>query len=59
MDDNQQLFLIEFLVDKINIPAIRAIHQEMLPVTTCVSFQVVFVITIMNKIIIESCMTYV
>ncbi|XP_015184046.1 PREDICTED: uncharacterized protein LOC107070397 [Polistes dominula] len=40
MDDSQQLFLIEFLVDKVNIPAIRAIHEEMLPVTTCVSFQV-------------------
>ncbi|XP_035733550.1 uncharacterized protein LOC118446700 [Vespa mandarinia] len=40
MDDSQQLFLIEFLVDKINIPAVRAIHEEMLPVTTCVSFQI-------------------
>lgn len=35
-----QLFLIEFLVDKVNIPAIRAIHEEILPARTCVSFQV-------------------
>lgn len=47
MDDSQQLFLIEFLVDRINIPAIRAIHQEMLPVTTCVSFQVVLLLLLL------------
>ncbi|KAK2581910.1 hypothetical protein KPH14_002366 [Odynerus spinipes] len=40
MEGNHQLFLIEFLIDRVNIPAVRAIYQEMLPVTTCVSFQV-------------------
>lgn len=36
----EQLFLMEFLVDKVNVPAIRAIHEELLPAKTCVSFQV-------------------
>ncbi|XP_015517060.1 uncharacterized protein LOC107222283 [Neodiprion lecontei] len=36
----QQLFLMEFLVDKVNIPSVRAMHDDMLPVETCVSFQV-------------------
>ncbi|XP_014483368.1 PREDICTED: microtubule-associated protein 10-like [Dinoponera quadriceps] len=35
-----QLFLMEFLVDNVNVPAIRAIHEEVLPATTCVSFQI-------------------
>lgn len=39
-----QLFLMEFLIDKVNIPAIRAIHKEILPARTCVSFQVNFYI---------------
>lgn len=39
-ESEQQLFLAEFLVDKVNVPSIRAMHTEMLPVTTCVSFQV-------------------
>ncbi|XP_014611947.1 PREDICTED: uncharacterized protein LOC106791088 [Polistes canadensis] len=57
MDDSQQLFLIEFLVDRINIPAIRAIHQEMLPVTTCVSFQVLGLppINIHEEASVEKC----
>lgn len=38
--EGQQLFLMEFLVDKVNIPAIRAIHEEILPARTCVSFRV-------------------
>ncbi|XP_015586035.1 uncharacterized protein LOC107263388 [Cephus cinctus] len=36
----QQLFLMEFLVDRVNVPSVRAMHEEMLPVTTCVSFQI-------------------
>lgn len=36
----EQLFLLEFLVDRVNIPAIRAIHEEILPSRTCISFQV-------------------
>ncbi|XP_072745714.1 microtubule-associated protein 10 [Anoplolepis gracilipes] len=36
----EQLFLMEFLVDKVNIPAIRAIHEEILPARTCISFQI-------------------
>lgn len=36
----EQLFLMEFLVEKVNIPAIRAIHEEILPARTCISFQV-------------------
>ncbi|XP_043286066.1 microtubule-associated protein 10-like [Venturia canescens] len=39
-DGEQQLFLAEFLVDNVNIPSIRAMFTEMLPVTTCVSFQI-------------------
>nr|XP_012234226.1 PREDICTED: uncharacterized protein LOC105679031 [Linepithema humile] len=31
---------MEFLIDKINIPTIRAIHEEILPARTCVSFQI-------------------
>lgn len=38
--EGAQLFLTEFLVDNINIPAIRAIHEGILPAKTCVSFQV-------------------
>ncbi|KZC08360.1 hypothetical protein WN55_09264 [Dufourea novaeangliae] len=40
MDDEQQLFLIEFLVDRIKIPVIRAMQEELLPACTCVSFQI-------------------
>ncbi|KAM0725392.1 hypothetical protein ACS0PU_008878 [Formica fusca] len=36
----EQLFLMEFLVEKVNIPAIRAIHEEILPARTCISFQI-------------------
>lgn len=36
----EQLFLMEFLVDEVNIPAIRAIHEEILPARTCISFQI-------------------
>lgn len=35
-----QLILIEFLVDAVNIPTIRAIYDEILPARTCISFQV-------------------
>ncbi|XP_011869236.1 PREDICTED: uncharacterized protein LOC105562782 [Vollenhovia emeryi] len=35
-----QLILIEFLVDTVNIPTIRAIYDEILPARTCVSFQI-------------------
>ncbi|XP_063984309.1 uncharacterized protein LOC135166174 [Diachasmimorpha longicaudata] len=38
--DEQQLFLIEFLVDRVNVPGVRAMHDEILPALTCVSFQV-------------------
>ncbi|XP_076170824.1 uncharacterized protein LOC143148406 [Ptiloglossa arizonensis] len=40
MDEGQQLFLIEFLVDRVKIPMIRAIQDELLPACTCVSFQI-------------------
>lgn len=40
MEEEQQLFLIEFLVDKVQIPMIRAMQDELLPASTCVSFQV-------------------
>ena len=40
-DSEQQLFLIEFLIERVNIPSVRAMLDEMLPVTTCVSFQVI------------------
>ncbi|XP_012285952.1 uncharacterized protein LOC105702731 [Orussus abietinus] len=36
----QQLFLMEFLVDRVNIPSVKAIQEDVLPVTTCVSFQI-------------------
>lgn len=39
MEDGH-LFLIELLVDTVNIPKIRAIYDEILPAKTCVSFQV-------------------
>lgn len=38
--NEQQLFLMEFLIDRINIPTVCAMQEEMLPSTTCVSFQV-------------------
>ncbi|CAK9797850.1 hypothetical protein ANTQUA_LOCUS1372, partial [Anthophora quadrimaculata] len=40
MVDDQELFLIEFLVDKVQIPMIRAMQEELLPACTCVSFQI-------------------
>ncbi|XP_078043409.1 uncharacterized protein LOC144473428 isoform X2 [Augochlora pura] len=40
MGEEQQLFLIEFLVDRVKIPVIRAMQDELLPACTCVSFQV-------------------
>ncbi|KAG6797770.1 hypothetical protein HZU73_07090 [Apis mellifera caucasica] len=40
MADEQELFLIEFLVDKVKIPVIRAMQEELLPASTCVSFQI-------------------
>ncbi|CAK9803005.1 hypothetical protein ANTPLA_LOCUS3409 [Anthophora plagiata] len=40
MVDDQELFLIEFLVDKVQIPVIRAMQEELLPACTCVSFQI-------------------
>ncbi|KAK0180802.1 hypothetical protein PV327_003147 [Microctonus hyperodae] len=40
-DDDQQLFLIEFLVERVNVPTVRAMQEEdILPSTTCVSFQI-------------------
>ncbi|XP_012259382.2 uncharacterized protein LOC105687977 [Athalia rosae] len=39
-DQEQQLFLMEFVVDKVNIPSVRAMYDEILPSVTCVSFQV-------------------
>lgn len=39
-NQEQQLFLMEFLVDKVNIPSVRAMHDDILPVETCVAFQV-------------------
>ena len=48
-ESEQQLFLIEFLIDRVNVPSIRAMHTDnVLPVTTCVTFQVFFVITYNN-----------
>lgn len=39
--NQQQLFLIEFIIHQVNIPTVRAMHDEVLPNTqTCVSFQV-------------------
>lgn len=38
--EQQQLFLMEFLVDRVNVPAVKAMHNEIMPATTCVSFQV-------------------
>ncbi|XP_012150911.1 uncharacterized protein LOC100878430 [Megachile rotundata] len=40
MGEEQQLFLIEFLVEKVKIPVIRAMQDELLPACTCVSFQI-------------------
>ncbi|EZA60159.1 hypothetical protein DMN91_010069 [Ooceraea biroi] len=44
MNDNKiedmQLFLMEFLIDTVNIPSVRAIQKEVLPVRTCVSFRI-------------------
>ncbi|XP_076241806.1 uncharacterized protein LOC143183901 [Calliopsis andreniformis] len=40
MDDEQQLFLIEFLVETVKIPVIRAMQDDLLPACTCVSFQI-------------------
>ena len=48
MANEQELFLIEFLVDKVKIPVIRAMQDEVLPACTCVSFQVI------SKIILNS-----
>ncbi|XP_066591908.1 microtubule-associated protein 10-like [Prorops nasuta] len=42
----QQLFLVEFLVDSINVPAVHAVHDEILPATTCVCFQILSLPTI-------------
>lgn len=39
--EQQQLFLMEFLVDHVNVPAVRAMHDEIMPALTCVSFQVI------------------
>lgn len=41
MADEQELFLIEFLVEKVKIPVIRAMQDDLLPACTCVSFQVI------------------
>ncbi|XP_012541911.2 microtubule-associated protein 10-like [Monomorium pharaonis] len=38
--EGAQLFLIELLVDTVNIPRIRAIYDEILPAKTCISFQI-------------------
>nr|XP_034172125.1 uncharacterized protein LOC117600606 [Osmia lignaria] len=40
MGEEQQLFLVEFLVEKVKIPVIRAMQDELLPACTCVSFQI-------------------
>lgn len=36
----QKLFLIEFLVDRVSVPTVRAMHDEFMPAKTCVSFKV-------------------
>lgn len=43
MSDEQKLFLIEFLVDKVNVPSVRAMQDDFMPAKTCVSFKVFFV----------------
>ncbi|KAG7202341.1 hypothetical protein KM043_018669 [Ampulex compressa] len=40
MEGEQQLFLFEFLVDKVSIPVVKAMCEELLPSVTCVSFQI-------------------
>ncbi|CAG5081855.1 Protein of unknown function [Cotesia congregata] len=36
----QKLFLIEFLVDRVSVPTVRAMHDEFMPAKTCVSFKI-------------------
>ncbi|XP_023246367.1 uncharacterized protein LOC111643189 [Copidosoma floridanum] len=39
-DATQELFLVEFLIDRVNIPSVQAIHDDILPVTTCIEFRI-------------------
>ncbi|KAJ8668001.1 hypothetical protein QAD02_009664 [Eretmocerus hayati] len=36
----QELFLFEFLVDKVNIPAVQAMQDDILSVKTCIEFKI-------------------
>lgn len=42
--DTQELFLLEFLVDRVNIPSVQAMHDDVLLVKTCIEFKVRFYI---------------
>nr|XP_033328287.1 uncharacterized protein LOC117221435 isoform X1 [Megalopta genalis] len=57
MGEEQQLFLIEFLVDRVKIPVIRAMQDEPLPACTCVSFQILSLpaIDICQEALTECC----
>ncbi|XP_031828395.2 uncharacterized protein LOC116425175 [Nomia melanderi] len=57
MGDEQQLFLIEFLVDRVKIPVIKAMQDELLPACTCVSFQILSLpaIDICQEALTDSC----
>ena len=36
----QELFLLEFLVDRVNIPSVQAMQEDLLAVKTCIEFKV-------------------
>ncbi|XP_003427408.1 uncharacterized protein LOC100680161 [Nasonia vitripennis] len=38
--DTQELFLLEFLVDRVNIPSVQAMHDDVLLVKTCIEFKI-------------------
>ncbi|OXU24259.1 hypothetical protein TSAR_006740 [Trichomalopsis sarcophagae] len=38
--DAQELFLLEFLVDRVNIPSVQAMHDDVLLVKTCIEFKI-------------------
>lgn len=38
--DTQELFLVEFLIDRVNIPSVQAMQDDYLNVKTCIEFKV-------------------
>lgn len=38
--DTQELFLLEFLVNHVNIPSVQAMQDDILQVKTCIEFRV-------------------